>query len=58
MDTLPLQSKLFVRDLTDGEIVDTFFVVRERTRREKRNGERFLKLQLGDASGAVEAVCW
>src|SRR5437868_5646462 len=58
MDTLPLQTKLFVRDLADGEVVDTFFVVRERSRREKRNGEGFLKLQLGDNTGAVEAVCW
>jgi len=58
MDTLPLQAKLFVRDLCDGQVVDTFFVVRERAKREKRNGEAFLKLQLGDATGAVEAVCW
>ena len=58
METLPLQTKLFVRDLCDGQAVDTFFVVRERAKREKRNGESFLKLQLGDATGAVEAVCW
>jgi 3'-5' exoribonuclease len=58
MDTLPLQSKLFVRDLCDGQVVDTYFVVRDRARREKRNGEPFLKLQLGDNTGAVEAVCW
>jgi 3'-5' exoribonuclease len=58
MDTLPLQSKVFVRDLGNGEVVDSFFVVRERTRREKRNGESFMKLQLGDATGCVEAVCW
>ena len=58
MDTLPLQSKLFVRDLCDGEIVDTYFVVRDRSRREKRNGEAFMKLQLGDATGAVEAIVW
>jgi 3'-5' exoribonuclease len=58
METLPLQAKLFVRDLCDGQMVDTYFVVRERVRREKRNGEAFMKLQLGDATGAVEAVCW
>lgn len=58
MDTLPLQAKVFVRDLCDGQAVDTFFLVRERTRREKRNGEAFIKLQLGDTTGAVEAVCW
>jgi 3'-5' exoribonuclease len=58
METLPLQGKQFVRDLCDGQPVDTYFVVRERIKREKRNGESFMKLQLGDATGAVEAVCW
>src|SRR3954467_2165745 len=58
METLPLQTKLFVRDLCDGQVVDTYFLVRERAKREKRNGESFIKLQLGDATGAIEAVCW
>jgi 3'-5' exoribonuclease len=58
METLPLQARLFVRDLSDGQAVDECFVVRERSRREKRNGDAFMKLQLGDATGAVEAVCW
>ncbi|HEX6460834.1 MAG TPA: HD domain-containing protein [Thermoleophilaceae bacterium] len=51
-------SKVFVRDLADGQSVDSVFVVRERTRRQKKNGEAFLKLQLGDVTGAVEAVLW
>jgi 3'-5' exoribonuclease len=50
--------KVFARDLTDGQQVETAFVVREVSRRSKRNGEAFLKLQLGDVSGRVEAVCW
>jgi 3'-5' exoribonuclease len=50
--------KVFVRDLADGQAVDTVFVVRERTRRQKRNGEPFLKLSLGDVTGVVEAVIW
>jgi 3'-5' exoribonuclease len=58
METLPLDAKLFVRDLSDGQAVDTYFLVRERARREKRNGEAFMKLQLGDNTGTVEAVCW
>jgi 3'-5' exoribonuclease len=58
MDTLPLQGKVFVRDLCDGEAVDSFFLVRERIRREKRNGDAFMKLQLGDCTGIVEGVCW
>jgi 3'-5' exoribonuclease len=51
-------SKTFVRDLADGQAVDSVFTVRERTRRQKKNGEPFLKLQLGDVTGAVEAVLW
>jgi 3'-5' exoribonuclease len=50
--------KLFARDLVDGQEVESPFVVRECTRREKRNGEAFLKLRLGDVSGVVEAVVW
>ena len=52
------QTKEFVRDLVDGQSVDSIFVVRERTLRQKRNGEAFLKLKLGDVTGAVEAVVW
>jgi 3'-5' exoribonuclease len=58
METLPLQTKSFVRDLQDGQVVDTYFVVRERSRREKRNGEPFMKLELADNTGPLEAVCW
>jgi 3'-5' exoribonuclease len=50
--------KQFVRDLADGQAVDSIFVVRERSRRQKKNGEAFLKLELGDVTGAVEAVVW
>src|SRR3954471_20323461 len=51
-------SKAFVRDLVDGQQIESPFLVRDRTRREKRNGEPFLKLQLGDVTGTVEAVVW
>jgi 3'-5' exoribonuclease len=50
--------KVFVRDLVDGQAVDSVFVVRDRALRQKRNGDAFLKLQLGDATGTVEAVVW
>src|SRR4051794_34086468 len=51
-------TKAFVRDLADGQQVESPFVVRDRVRRQKRNGESFIKLQLGDATGTVEAVVW
>jgi 3'-5' exoribonuclease len=50
--------KCFVRDLVDGREVDAVFVVRAASRRQKRTGEPFLKLQLGDVTGSVEAVVW
>jgi 3'-5' exoribonuclease len=53
-----LSAKRFVRELSDGEQVESVFVVRDANRREKKNGEPFLKLQLGDATGALEAVVW
>jgi 3'-5' exoribonuclease len=61
LDTLTEEiacSKAFVRDLVDGQQVESPFLVRDRSRRQKRNGEPFLKLQLGDVTGMVEAVVW
>ena len=51
-------SRCYVRDFADGQEVDEVFVVRGRSVRQKRNGEPFLKLQLGDLTGAVEGVMW
>jgi 3'-5' exoribonuclease len=51
-------TRCFVRDFVDGQDVDEVFVIRGRTVRQKRNGEPFLKLQLGDLSGSIEAVMW
>ena len=51
-------TKAFVRDLADGQQVESPFLVRDRVRRQKRNGESFVKLQLGDVTGTVEGVVW
>ena len=51
-------TRCFVRDLADGQEVNEVFLVRAHSRRQRRNGEPFLKLQLGDMSGVVEAVIW
>jgi 3'-5' exoribonuclease len=50
--------KVFVRDLADDQQIESPFLVRDRTRRQKRNGEAFLKLQLADCTGVVEGVAW
>ena len=51
-------AKCFVRDLTDGQEINSIFVVRAHSRRQRRNGETFLKLRLGDVTGSMEAVVW
>ncbi len=53
-----IDEKTFVRDLEDGQAVESIFVVRDRDRRQKRNGEPFLKLRLGDTTGEVETLVW
>jgi 3'-5' exoribonuclease len=53
-----IPTKCFVRDLANGQEVNSVFVVRAHSQRQKRSGEPFLKLQLGDVSGSVEAVVW
>jgi 3'-5' exoribonuclease len=56
--TLDAPAKAFVRELCDGQSVDTVFVIRDRTRRLKKNGDAFLKLRLADVTGTCEAVLW
>ena len=56
--TLVAPAKQFVRELCDGQVVDSVFVVRDRTRRLKKNGDPFLKLRLADVTGTCEAVMW
>jgi 3'-5' exoribonuclease len=47
-----------LRELEDGQRVSGVYAVRERELRRKRNGEPWLRLSVGDASGSAEAVCW
>ncbi len=51
-------SRVSLRDLCDGRQVAGVYAVRERELRRKRNGEPWLRLALGDATGSVEAVSW
>jgi 3'-5' exoribonuclease len=45
-------------DLEDGQRVSGVYAVRERELRRKRNGDPWLRLSVGDATGSAEAVCW
>jgi 3'-5' exoribonuclease len=47
-----------LRELADGDQVSGAFVVRERERRQKRNGEHYLRVVLADKTGTVPAVAW
>jgi len=47
-----------LRDLEDGQRVNGVYAVRERELRRKRNGEPWLRLSVGDATGTAEAVSW
>jgi 3'-5' exoribonuclease len=47
-----------LKELEDGQRVKGIYAVRERELRRKRNGEPWLRLVLGDASGGAEAVAW
>ncbi len=51
-------ARVTLRELADGDRVEGVFAARERELRRKRNGEPWLRLMLGDSSGAVEAVSW
>ncbi len=42
----------------DGQRLRGVYAVRERELRRKRNGEPWLRLRIGDASGSAEAVSW
>jgi 3'-5' exoribonuclease len=47
-----------VNGLTDGQVVEAIFAVRERERRQKRDGGEWLRLVISDRTGKVEAVAW
>lgn len=54
----PAGPRVPLRQLEDGQRVRGVYAVRARELRRKRNGEPWLRLELGDASGSIEAVCW
>ncbi len=49
---------MFVNELTDGLELDQVLLVRQRERRARRDGGEYLRLQLGDRTGAVVAMVW
>jgi 3'-5' exoribonuclease len=54
----PPAVRIPLRELEDGQRVSGVYAVRERELRRKRNGDPWLRLSVGDATGSAEAVCW
>ncbi len=52
-----LQSVL-LNELKDGVEIDQVLLVREAERRQRRDGGEYLRLQLGDRTGAVACMVW
>jgi 3'-5' exoribonuclease len=49
---------MLVRELTDGMELDQVLLVRQIERRARRDGGEYLRLMLGDRTGAVAAMVW
>jgi 3'-5' exoribonuclease len=48
----------FVTDLGSEQLITTFFLVHEKEVRNTRDGKSYLRLELGDRSGTIEARMW
>jgi 3'-5' exoribonuclease len=51
-------ARIAIRDFEDGQRVHGVYAVRGRELRRKKNGEPWLRMTVGDATGTTEAVCW
>jgi 3'-5' exoribonuclease len=49
---------MLVSELSDGMEVDQVLLVRQSERRQRRDGGEYLRLQLGDRTGAVSCMVW
>jgi 3'-5' exoribonuclease len=49
---------VLVNELTDGVEIDQVLIVREAERRQRRDGGDYLRLQLGDRTGALACMVW
>jgi 3'-5' exoribonuclease len=49
---------MLLNELSDGVEIDQVLLVREAERRQRRDGGAYLRLQLGDRTGAVACMVW
>ncbi len=57
-EATPNVKGVFVNELKDGAEIDQVLLVREAERRQRRDGGDYLRLRLGDRTGAVVAMVW
>ncbi len=50
--------KTFIHEIKENEMVDSFFLVREKSSGLTKTGKVYLKLKLGDRSGEIEGRIW
>ncbi len=55
---MQLPEKIFIRDLSEGEIIDTVFRVVNKELRPKKNDGKFLRLILADKTGEIICNMW
>lgn len=53
-----MQKKIFVKDLKAGDTINDIFAVMSKTLAQKRNGENYLSIAVGDKTGSVKGVAW
>lgn len=51
-------SKVFIQDLQDKQVVENYFLVKDKTLGVGKSGKAFMVLILGDKSGAVDSRIW
>jgi 3'-5' exoribonuclease len=57
-EATPNVKGVFVNELQDGAEIDQVLLVREVERRQRRDGGDYLRLRLGDRTGAVVSMVW
>ncbi len=57
-EATPNVKAVFINELQDGMEIDQVLLVREAERRQRRDGGDYLRLTLGDRTGAVVSMVW
>jgi len=50
--------KIFVKDLEANTVITTFFIIKHKEIKQKKTGEAYMMMTLGDKSGSVTAIMW